>query len=381
MRIYILKRILFFFPALLFVVVLSFILLHYSPGDPVERILNAQGIYDSEFTQGISNENLKIELKHRLGLDLPLFYFSLASLQENNLSRNEIHVTWKKYIPIILFHNKNQFHRWLFGDDYYSKGIIHGDFGISWITQQSVSKLILSRLKWSLFFTIISVIIAYLISVPAGLKAAANPGSYFDKWLTFISTVLFSLPVFWIATLLMLLFCNPDVINIFPSSGVGPAGGFPEGKSIIYKIVHSLPYLILPTICYTYSALAFLSRSIKTSVSEILKEDYIRTARAKGLFEKTIIKKHAFRNALLPMITIFSQVFPFAIGGSVILETIFTIPGMGLTIFQSIGSQDYPVIIAVFMITGFITMIAFLISDILYAIADPRISFTAPAKK
>jgi peptide/nickel transport system permease protein len=111
-------------------------------------------------------------------------------------------------------------------------------------------------------------------------------------------------------------------------------------------------------------------------MSEILKEDYIRTAYAKGLHENKILYKHALRNALLPMITIFSHIFPAAIGGSVILETVFTIPGMGLTIFQAINAQDYPVIIGVFTITGIITMAAFLLSDILYAVADPRISYT-----
>ncbi len=376
MRIYILKRILFFFPALLFVVVLSFILLHYAPGDPVERLLNAKGIYESELTPGVLNANLKTELKHRLSLDLPLFYFSMNSLYEYNLLKKKADSEWKKYIPVISFHKKNQFHSWMFGNEFYSNGIIRGDFGISWITQQPVSDIILSHLKWSLFFTLLSVTIAYIISVPAGLKAAANPGSNFDKFLTIATTIFFSLPVFWVAIILMLFFCNTDVINILPSSGIGPVGGFPEGKSLLYKIINSLQYLVLPTICYTYSALAFLTRSIKTSVTEILKEDYIRTARAKGLTEKIVIGKHAYRNALLPMITIFSQVFPLAIGGSVILETIFTIPGMGLTIFQSIGSQDYPVIIAVFMITGLITMTAFLLSDILYAIVDPRISYS-----
>ena len=379
MRIYILKRIILFIPALFFVIILSFILLQNAPGDPVERILNSEGIYENN-TPGNSNESIRLELKHSLGLDLPVFYFSILTLEEKNSLLNKNSATWEKYVPVISFHSKNQFHRWLFGDDNFTKGIVRGDFGLSWITHQPVSSIILSHLKWSLFFTITSVIIAYLISVPAGLKAAANPGSLFDRILTIVSTIFFSLPVFWVATLLMLFLCNPNVLNIFPSSGVGPAGGFPEGKSLIYLLAHSIPYLVLPTVCYTYSAFAFLSRSIKTSVSEILKEDYIRTARAKGLPEKTILYKHAFRNALLPLITVFSHVFPFAIGGSVILETIFTIPGMGLIIFQSIGSQDYPVIIAVFLITGFITMLAFLLSDLLYAIADPRISYSVTAK-
>ena len=109
----------------------------------------------------------------------------------------------------------------------------------------------------------------------------------------------------------------------------------------------------------------------------ILKEDFIRTARAKGLAEKTILYRHAFRNALLPIISIFSHVLPFAVSGSVIIETIFTIPGMGLAIFQSLSSQDYPVIISVFMITGVFTMAAFLFSDIVYAMVDPRISYNS----
>ncbi|MBL0033677.1 MAG: ABC transporter permease [Bacteroidetes bacterium] len=132
---------------------------------------------------------------------------------------------------------------------------------------------------------------------------------------------------------------------------------------------------MIPTITYTYSSFAFLTGNVKSTIGDILKQDYIRTARAKGLNEKRILYKHALPNALLPLITIFSHVFPYAIGGSVVLETIFNIPGMGLTIFQSISSQDYPVVITIFLFTGIITMLGFLLSDILYAVADPRISF------
>ncbi len=369
MRTYILKRIFFFIPSLLFVVLFSFILLHYSPGDPVERILSGQGIYENEQTPGQDNQLLKDEIRKKLGLNLPLFYISVSGAAENSS-------TWKSYLPFVSFHVQNQFHRWVFGDGINSKGIIRGDFGYSWATNEKVSSIIFSRIKWSLFFSLFSVLMAYLISVPAGLKAAAHPGSAFDKSLSAFSTLLFSLPAFWVATLLMLLFCNPYVFNILPSSGIGPPGGYAEGTSFPGRLTQSIPYLVLPSICYTYGSLAFITRSIKISVSEILKEDYIRTAYAKGLDEKTIIRKHAFRNAMLPMITIFSHVFPFAVGGSVILETIFTIPGMGFTIYQSINAHDYPVVIAVFLLTGLITMISFLITDILYAIADPRISFT-----
>jgi peptide/nickel transport system permease protein len=375
MRLYIAKRILFFIPAVLSVVLFSFILLRQAPGNPVDRLMNLEGSYENEMVPGISNEVLKKELTHRLGLDLPAFYWSISSLKEYQLENKLIDYPLAAYIPCISFHKKNQFHRWLVGDDEFSKGIIHGDFGKSWITGQNVYALISPRIKWSFLFSIISIFFAYLISIPAGLRSAANPGSRFDRWSTILFMILYSLPAFWFATLLMLVFCNPDVLNILPSSGVSPSGGFPMSASFWDIIIHSIPYLILPTICYIYGLLAILSGSVKASAIDILKEDYIRTARAKGLSENKILYRHAFRNSLLPLISIFSLVLPLAVSGSVIVETIFTIPGMGLAIFQSLSSQDYPVIIAVFMITGIFTMTAFLISDIVYAIVDPRISF------
>jgi peptide/nickel transport system permease protein len=214
-----------------------------------------------------------------------------------------------------------------------------------------------------------------MISIPLGLSLAKDPGSKRDRRYTLLFTILFSIPGFWIAMLLMFFFCNPDFMNLFPVSGVMPAGGFPGSYSPAEKFIHTIPYLIIPTITYTYSSFAFLTGNVKNTITAILKEDYIRTAYAKGLSQKRVLYKHALPNALLPMITIFSHVFPYAISGSVVLETIFNIPGMGLTIFQSIGSQDFPVVITVFLFTGIITMTGFFLSDILYAIADPRINF------
>lgn len=374
MKVYLIKRLLYLVPSLFVIVLISFALLHYAPGDPIESILSGEGIYDN--TPNEQGYKIREEIAHKLGLDLPLFYFSMSSLNESG----EHKANWKNYIPAISFHNNNQFHRWMFGHDNSSGGILRGDFGFSWVTGQKVSSIISGKIKWSLFFTITSILLAYLISIPSGLIAAAKPGSFFDRSTSVLFTILFSLPAFWFATLLMMLFSNPDNLNILPSSGVGPTGGFPDNFTLFDKFSLTLPYLILPTICYTYGSLAFISRNVKVSVSEIMKEDYIRTARAKGLTEKKIIVKHALRNTLLPIITIFSHVFPFAIGGSVILESVFTIPGMGLAIYQSILSQDYPVIIAVFMLTGFITMTGFIITDLLYAYTDPRISFANPER-
>lgn len=134
--------------------------------------------------------------------------------------------------------------------------------------------------------------------------------------------------------------------------------------------------MILPLVTYTYSSFAFISRIIRSSMLEELGQDYIRTARAKGLSENSVLVKHAFRNSLLPVITMFVSIFPAAVGGSVIVETIFTYPGMGYGSYEAIHNYDYPVIVAIFSLAGIMTMFAYLVADILYALVDPRISFT-----
>lgn len=374
MRRYLLKRIIFFVPTLFLLVLLSFTLFRLAPGNPVDRMMmgsNSQYYQDAgEWSDQRSYWN------HRLGLDLPVFYLSIGSWEGNSLSRETAEDTWKKFIPFLHFHPHNQFHRWLLGDNLSSRGIIRGDFGISYTSGQRVSELIASRIGWSLFFALFSILLAYLISLPIGLHAAQHPSSLFTKVSSTSLIILFSLPVFWSATVLLMLFANPDIFYFFPASGVQPTGGFPDGITWIQKIRMTLPYLVIPTICYTYSSLAFLSRIFRVTISEVLKQDFIKTARAKGLSEKVVIGKHAFRNTFLPVITVFSSVFPSAIGGSVLLETIFSIPGMGLTIYQSIDAKDYPVLTAVFFLTGLITMAGFLLSDVMYAMADPRISFS-----
>ncbi|MES1223207.1 MAG: ABC transporter permease, partial [Bacteroidota bacterium] len=295
--------------------------------------------------------------------------------------------TWKNYIPVLHFHLNNQYHRWLFGDgnwlsgagSKFSQGLVRGDFGTSFASKEAVSKKIWSRLQVSVFFSLLSIILAYLISIPLAARAALKPHSHFDRLSGFALFSLYSLPSFFLATLLLMTFANPGVLNWFPASGLQPASGIPENTGILETARIHLAYCILPLICFTYSSLAFLSRSMRSALLENLSLDYIRTARAKGLSERSVVYRHAFKNALLPIITLFANVFPYAIGGSVILETIFTLPGMGLETYTAIQNQDYPVIVAVFTLTGFMTLLGTLLADILYAFADPRISFTKTA--
>ncbi|MBL0048139.1 MAG: ABC transporter permease [Bacteroidetes bacterium] len=317
-----------------------------------------------------------------------LKHFKQLSVQFNalkqcyqGLSQNKS--IWKTYLPTMHFHPQNQYHRWIFGDSNmftgsgsaFTKGIIRGDFGTSFASKEPVSDKIWKRIKVSLLFSLLSILLAYLISIPIALKAAEKPQGVFDTGSSLVLFALYALPSFFVATLLLMTFSNPDVLNWFPASGLQPATGIAENTSIIERLRIQIPYLVLPLICYVYSSLAFLSRSTRAALLENLPLEYIRTARAKGLSERRVLYKHAFKNALLPLITLFANVFPYALGGSVILESIFTLPGMGLETFTAIQNQDYPVIVCVFTLAGCMTVVGALLADLLYAFVDPRILF------
>jgi peptide/nickel transport system permease protein len=489
---YIIKRVLIFIPTLIVITLVGFLLSVTAPGDPVERMVTSvQGNGDVN-AQSVSQIEEKKRWRAKLGLDLPVFYFSLTSLSRpdslykiydknekealdrliseygnwpviqtyykslelfctkqlffvadthllkkhddavvletmNNLKfelsalkasydhaiidakinkvsqlissfpfltplssdfekvkQNYSNILgsttrWKNYIPKITFYGfHNQYHRWLFGDGgTYSKGLLlHGDFGTSYVTHQPISEVIYSKIGWSLFFSMLSVFFAYLVSIPIGVRAAAKRGSRFDRFSSLFLFILYSMPSFWLATLLIMTFANTDVLSWLPVSGIKPALGYPDGASFWEMMKISVPYIILPLICYSYSSFAFLSRTMRVSMLDVVGQDYIRTARAKGLSENKVIWKHGFRNALLPIITVFANVFPAAIGGSVIIESIFSIPGMGSEAIYAIQLNNYPMIIAILTITGFLTLLGYLISDILYALVDPRISYT-----
>jgi peptide/nickel transport system permease protein len=297
----------------------------------------------------------------------------------------EEHATpWKNYVPALHWYRYNQYHRWLFGDGNMltgsgarnTRGIVRGDFGVSYVTWKPVTETIARALPWSLFFTVMSVFLAYLISIPIGVHAAMKRGTFFDRSSSIVLFMLYSLPTFLMGTLLLMLFANPDAWNIFPANGVKPATGYPEGAGLWEKFMISWPYFVLPLICYTYSSLAFLSRTMRVAVLEISSSDFMRTARAKGLSDYLVMYRHGLRNALLPIITVFANVFPLAVGGSVILEYLFGIPGMGPEILTAVQTKDFQMIVAVFTLSGFMTLIGYLVADILYAIADPRISFS-----
>jgi len=211
-----------------------------------------------------------------------------------------------------------------------------------------------------------AMIITYIIAIPLGIYSAVRKGGKFDKISTTILFMLYSLPSFWIATLMVVFLTGGDYLDWFPTYGVGDTS---KPLDVAY-------HLILPLICWTYASFAFLSRQMRAGMLSVIGQDFIRTAKAKGLSQKVVVMKHALRNALLPIITLFASVFPRAIGGSVVLEVIFNLPGMGNLSFNAILARDYPIVFIVFMFSAVLTLVGYLVADVLYAVVDPRISYS-----
>jgi peptide/nickel transport system permease protein len=309
-----------------------------------------------------------------------IFLSNLRTPLSNVTQSREILFTnatrWKTYIPTISWYGgKNQYHLWLLGNGKDRKGLLRGDFGISYIDSQPIESKIWQKVGISFSLSIISIFLAYLISIPIGIYSAYKKDSAADKGMSLVLFVLYSMPSFFVATLLLLQFANPDNLSWFPVSGIQDPTIFDPNWSLWMKLKHRMPFLILPIITYTYGSFAFLSRIMRVGMIDVVSQDYIRTARAKGLGEGKVILKHALRNSLLPVITVFAAIFPMAIGGSIIIEVIFSIPGMGVEVLNSILNYDYPMIITVFTLSGFLTMIGYLVADLLYAVVDPRISY------
>jgi peptide/nickel transport system permease protein len=296
---------------------------------------------------------------------------SYQSLYENK-------VEYKKYVPSIQWYGiNNQYHRWLFGADKDSPGAIRGDFGVSYRDGQRISSRLISPIKWSVSLALVSLTLAFLLSIPLGLYAGSYPNSWFDKLSSGTVFGMYAMPSFFVATLLLVFFANPDFNDWLPASGIKDPELFNPEWSLAKRMTHYFPYVILPIISLTYASFAFISRQVRSSTIEAYKSEYVRTAKAKGLSERRVLFNHILPNCLFPLITLFGQLLPMLLGGSIIIEGIFSIPGMGMEIYESVVNQDYPMIVAIFTLMGLLTMVGYLVSDVLYAFADPRVSYNS----
>jgi len=249
----------------------------------------------------------------------------------------------------------------------------HLDLGESTVDHRSVAAKIEERLPLTISLAGSAVIISYLLAIPLGIVAALRRGQMVDRTISFIVFVLYSIPSFAAALLLILLVAGGDYLNLLPMYGANSINASEMGP--LAWIWDRILHMILPVVCLTYASLASISRYSRVSMLDALSQDFVRTARAKGLPESLVVFRHALRNALIPIITIFALELPGLIGGAVIIESIFSLPGMGQLMFQSLDSGDQPVIMGITVLAAIVTLLSYLAADILYVVVDPRISY------
>lgn len=318
---YVAKRLIFMAPMLVGITIICFAVMHLAPGSPTDL-------------QTQMNPRASAEAQERLramyDLDKPLYHQ---------------YWIWVKKLAVL-------------------------DLGQSFSTDhRPVADKILERLPITILLNVLSLILILAIAIPIGVLSAVHQNSLFDKLTSLFVFIGFAMPTFWLALLLMILFGVQ--LGWLPISGIRSLNYeyLPAGAAFLDLIRH----LLLPVMLSAFGGLAGLSRYMRANMLEVIRQDYIMTARAKGLSERVVIYKHALRNALLPVITILGLSIPGLIGGSVIFETIFAIPGMGQLFYMSVMARDYPVVMGILFIGAVLTLLGNLIADVSYAVADPRI--------
>jgi peptide/nickel transport system permease protein len=251
--------------------------------------------------------------------------------------------------------------------------LVQGDLGNSFLSHKPVTTVIGERIGPTLLLSITSMVLTYVLSVPMGLLASVRHGKHDERTMSTVLYMLYSLPSFVTALLLQAYLSYR--FGWFPLKGMYDSIVFPT-LSPLEKIGHVAWHCVLPVICYTYASWAYYSRFIRANMAEALQQDYIRTARAKGVAPVQVVVRHAFRNTMIPMATLIGLSFPALLSGSVILERIFTWPGIGQLFLESILNQDYNVIMGLTLVFSVMTLIGTLIADVMYAIVDPRISYS-----
>ncbi|MEK6606881.1 MAG: ABC transporter permease, partial [Myxococcota bacterium] len=264
----------------------------------------------------------------------------------------------------------------LVADTQYAKWILRIvtlSFGESMRDGRPVEAKIADAFPITAALALCALFLAYLIAIPLGVYSAVRHDTLGDRIVTVIVFVLYSLPSFWVASMLILLFGGVGFWDIFPIYGLASRGA--EAWALWPRLLDRAAHMVLPIFCLCYGSLAVISRYQRSGLLDVVRQDYIRTARAKGLSERAVIFKHALRNSLIPVITLLGLQIPFLLGGAIILERIFTIPGMGRLTFEAIWFRDYPVIMGVTTVAAVLTMASVLLADVLYSLVDPRIAY------
>jgi peptide/nickel transport system permease protein len=305
---------------LLFIVLtITFFLLHLAPGDPMSRYYNPD----------INPETVR-HIRESFGLDRPVI---------------------------------EQYFRWI-------ANFARGDFGVSLRYQRPVREMLAEAIPNTLRLTVVALVLHILIGIFLGILSAARKYSIFDRVNTIAALFVYSIPSFWLALMLILVFSLK--LHVLPSSHMQSVDV--EGWSSLSLLLDRAKHLVLPAFVLGVASAASTARYMRGSMLDVMREDYIRTARAKGLPESRVILKHAFKNAALPVVTIIGLSLPFLFGGAAIVETIFSWPGMGRLTVDAIYARDYPVVLAVNFVIAAIVIIANLLTDVAYGLLDPRIT-------
>lgn len=318
---YLAKRAVELLITLLGITVLSFFILHLAPGKPTDVL--------TELNPKITPE-ARARLEKYYGLDKPVII---------------------------------QYLNWL-------KRVVKLDFGESFSTdRRPVWDKIKEKIPITLIINLLSMLVIFLIAIPVGISSATRQYSLYDKITTVVVFVGFAMPGFWLALLMMMFFGVK--LHLLPISGIKSLNY--DSLSFFGKLLDLGKHLIMPVFVSAFGGIAGISRYMRSSMLEVIRQDYITTARAKGLPENRVIYRHALRNALLPIITILGLSVPGLIGGSVIFEQIFSIPGMGRLFWMSVMQRDYPLIMGLLTIGAFLTLLGNMLADLCYALVDPRI--------
>lgn len=339
MFVYLVRRLFLLIPTFFGITLLTFVLINLAPGGPVEQKLQAirfgganggGGGVNSRGDSGVNQEVVEA-LKKQYGFDKP------------------VHIRYLIWI----------------------KNISRLDFGNSFTYEEPVTDVIMSKFPVSMSFGITSLILTYLICIPLGIRKATHAGGAFDRVSGFFLNFTYSIPPLVLGIFLIVVFGGK--LNMFP------LGGFQsddyETFTFMGKVVDRAHHLVLPLLCYVIGGFASLTALMRNSMLDVIKSDFVRTARAKGVSEKMVIYKHAMRNALIPIATGLGSFFGVFLAGSLIIETMFNLDGIGLLGYQSVLSRDYNVIMGLTFISSMLLMFGRIFSDIIYVLIDPRIDF------
>lgn len=317
-------------PTLFGITIITFLVIQLAPGDPAQ--LKAQRGMDALKSDQMVAQVVE-DTRKLYGLDKPIYIQYL---------------NWIKRLAVL-------------------------DFGRSFRDHRLVLDKIGDALPITLTLNIITILLVYIISIPLGAYNALRPKGFRDKLSAVILFIFYSLPSFWVAMMLIVWLGGGDYLNLFPI--VGFMSDDASKLSVIGWIGNVGWHLVLPITCLTYGSLAFLARFSRASMLDVIRKDYIKVALAKGVSQWRMVWHHALRNALIPLLTLMGTLLPSLIAGSVIIEQIFAIPGMGRLGFESVLARDYPTIMAIATISAGLTLVSILLSDLLYVAVDPRITF------